>query len=280
MPHGVYIPVLLMRQTQFCKTVLGIKLVLSIKLVLNSQNTLFQSETFQILFLGFSSMPTTKKQKKATKSRGLELLSDIENLDITLGERHSERDESAKSNSARRPESVTSDIFGNGEENVYLNHTELSSGINADPGHKSASANSNAEIDRLSSELNTRLSQEVDEMMSSVNTQIQRAISDVISNQILPQIQNARSKREKFELFEDLFYTMIKMQPEMSEQMKLNHFHSLLRKNAFQTFRNISTVNRQTLEDVWSSSYANTSSLRHKRLPNISGTAWSSTPTQ
>ena len=57
-------------------------------------------------------------------------------------------------------------------------------------------------------------------------------------------------KSEKFELFEDLFHTMIKMQPEMSEQMKINHFHSLLRNNALQTFRNISTANRQTLEDV------------------------------
>ena len=43
---------------------------------------------------------------------------------------------------------------------------------------------------------------------------------------------------------------MIKMQPDMSEQMKINHFHSLLRKNTLQTFRNISTANRQTLEDV------------------------------
>ena len=57
-------------------------------------------------------------------------------------------------------------------------------------------------------------------------------------------------KSEKCELFEDLFHTMIKMQPEMSEQMKINHFHLLLRKNALQTFRNISTANRQTLEDV------------------------------
>ena len=57
-------------------------------------------------------------------------------------------------------------------------------------------------------------------------------------------------KSEKFELFEDLFHTMIKMQPEMSEQMKINHFHPLLRKIALHTFRNISTANRQTLEDV------------------------------
>ena len=38
------------------------------------------------------------------------------------------------------------------------------------------------------------------------------------------------SKNEKFELFEDLFHTMIKIQPEMTEQIKINHFHSPLRK--------------------------------------------------
>ena len=57
-------------------------------------------------------------------------------------------------------------------------------------------------------------------------------------------------KTEKFELFEDLFHTRIKMQPAMTEQMKTNHFHSLLRKGARQTFRNINSINRQTLEDV------------------------------
>ena len=57
-------------------------------------------------------------------------------------------------------------------------------------------------------------------------------------------------KSEKFELFEDLFHTMIKMQPDMTETMKINHFHSLLRKNALQTFRNINSTNRQTLEDI------------------------------
>ena len=55
---------------------------------------------------------------------------------------------------------------------------------------------------------------------------------------------------EKFELFEYLFHTMIKMQPDMWESMKINHFHSLLRKNVLQTFRNISSANRQSLEDI------------------------------
>ena len=57
-------------------------------------------------------------------------------------------------------------------------------------------------------------------------------------------------KKEKFELFEDLFHTMLKMQPEMTEAMKINHFYAHLRKEALQTFTNISAVNRKTLDDV------------------------------
>ena len=57
-------------------------------------------------------------------------------------------------------------------------------------------------------------------------------------------------KSEKFELFEDLFHTMIKMQPQVTEAMKINHFHSLLPKNALQTFRKLNSANGQTLEDI------------------------------
>ena len=50
--------------------------------------------------------------------------------------------------------------------------------------------------------------------------------------------------------FEDLFHTILKMQPEMKEAMKINHFHAHLRKEALQTFRNISALNKKTLDDV------------------------------
>ena len=36
----------------------------------------------------------------------------------------------------------------------------------------------------------------------------------------------------------------------MSDTLKVDHFHSLSRKNAQQTFRKINTTNRRTLEDV------------------------------
>ena len=57
-------------------------------------------------------------------------------------------------------------------------------------------------------------------------------------------------KNEKLELFEDLFHTMLKMQREMTEAMKINHFHAHLRKEALQTFRNISALNKKILDDV------------------------------
>ena len=138
-------------------------------------------------------MPTTRKQKKARKSRGIEMLSEIENLDIMLGENQfgrNERDESISSNRARRPESTFGDEFENNDENTQLDEREVGFGTSADFGRNSTGGNSSAEINRLSSELNSRLSIELDEMMSSVNTQIQRAISNAISGQILPQIQS------------------------------------------------------------------------------------------
>ena len=61
---------------------------------------------------------------------------------------------------------------------------------------------------------------------------------------------NFDGKNEKFELFEDLFHTMLRMQPEMTEAMKITHFYAHLRKEALQTFRNISAVNKKTLDDV------------------------------
>ena len=116
------------------------------------------------------------------------MLSDIENLDIMLGERHSEREESVNSNLARRPESTNSNLFENNEEHLYLNPREIGSSNNAGLGQNSTSANSSAEMSKISCELNSRISREKDEMMNSVSLQIQRAINDAISSQVLPQI--------------------------------------------------------------------------------------------
>ena len=44
---------------------------------------------------------------------------------------------------------------------------------------------------------------------------------------------------EKFELFDDLFQTSLKIHNQLTEECQINYFHSLVRGDALQTFNNI-----------------------------------------
>ena len=57
-------------------------------------------------------------------------------------------------------------------------------------------------------------------------------------------------ENEKFEYFEDLFHTTLRMQPNLTEDMKINHFHAHLRGLALKTFKNIQRTPTTTLEDI------------------------------
>ena len=57
-------------------------------------------------------------------------------------------------------------------------------------------------------------------------------------------------KNEKFEYFEDLFHTTLRMQPSLTEEMKINLFHAYLRGLALKTFKNIQRTPTTTLEDI------------------------------
>ena len=57
-------------------------------------------------------------------------------------------------------------------------------------------------------------------------------------------------KNEKFEYFEDLFHTTLRMQPNLTEDMKINHFHAHLRGLALKTFKNIQRTPTTTLEVI------------------------------
>ena len=105
-------------------------------------------------------MPTTRKQKKARKSRGHEMLSDIENIDIMLGENRfntREREGSLNSNLPRRSRSFASNESENENANVSRNQRNDHSRTNTENDQNSVTANSSAEINRLSSELNSRI---------------------------------------------------------------------------------------------------------------------------
>ena len=57
-------------------------------------------------------------------------------------------------------------------------------------------------------------------------------------------------KSEKFELFEDVFQTCLKIHNQLTEEDKINYFHSLMRGDALQTFKNITSPNRENLGEI------------------------------
>ena len=56
--------------------------------------------------------------------------------------------------------------------------------------------------------------------------------------------------KKKIELYEFLFHRVLKMQPQMTEAMKTNHFHAHIRKETQQTIRKKNASNRKVLDDV------------------------------
>ena len=57
-------------------------------------------------------------------------------------------------------------------------------------------------------------------------------------------------KTEKFELFEDLIQTSLKNHNQLTEDDRINYFHSLMRGDALQTFKNNNGPNRENLEEI------------------------------
>ena len=57
-------------------------------------------------------------------------------------------------------------------------------------------------------------------------------------------------KSEKFELFEDLFQTTLKLHNQLTEEDKIIYFHSLMRGVAPRTFKNITSPNRENFGEI------------------------------
>ena len=57
-------------------------------------------------------------------------------------------------------------------------------------------------------------------------------------------------KSEKFELFEDLFKTSLKVHNQLTEEDRINYFHPLMRRDALQTFKNNNGPTRENLGEI------------------------------
>ena len=107
---------------------------------------------------------------------------------------------------------------------------------------------------------NTPTTIEADQILLALQqlvTNITSANVNPISNRIskLPKsltttMPTFDGKSEKFELFEDLFQTKLKIHNQLTEEDKINYFHSLMRGDALQTFKNIDSPNRENLTEI------------------------------
>ena len=129
-------------------------------------------------------MPSTRRQKaKARKSRELDMMSDIDNLDIMLGnsgENPIERERELAD--AIEQSSVQGDYEANEYRGNIYSFTQENEPLRQNEVRQS--------FETFTNEFNLRLSQERDSMMSMVHNQKNRAISTAISERGIPEIQN------------------------------------------------------------------------------------------
>ena len=128
-------------------------------------------------------MPSTRRQKaKARKSREIDMMSDMDNLDIMLGNTGENPIERELADAIEQ-----SSVQGDAEDNEYYRDnyrgfTQENGAIRQNDVRQS--------FETFSNEFNLRLSQEMDSMMSMVHNQINRAISTAISERVIPEILN------------------------------------------------------------------------------------------
>ena len=135
-------------------------------------------------------MPATLKQEsRARKSREAKMLSELKNRDIMLDSNHFERKDSEFRNSAIRPKIPNYDAFLDCNTKCRTNSSENEIRLFAGICHNSAEIGSSSKINRLSGELNQRITLEMNRLMNIVSLQTQMAIREAIIEHALPQIQ-------------------------------------------------------------------------------------------
>ena len=123
------------------------------------------------------------------------------------------------------------------------------------PLHRRSSQNTQLLNDTLGSHADRNTSTSMTKLLEQVN-QIAQAIKKLANKNSQQSLFHPNytitfnGKNEKFEYFEDLFLTTFKMQPNLTKEMKINHFHAHLRGLALKTFKNIQRTPTLTLGDI------------------------------
>ena len=128
-------------------------------------------------------MPSTRRQKaKAKKSREMDMMSDIDNLDVMLGSGNENPIERELADAIEQ-----SSVQGDHEANEYRRDNYRTF---AQENGSLSQNEARQSFENFTSEFNLRLSQEMDSMMSMVHSQINRAINTAISERVIPENQN------------------------------------------------------------------------------------------
>ena len=131
-------------------------------------------------------MPPTRRQKaKARKSREMDILSDVDNLDVMLGCGDSNPIERELADAIEQ-----SSVQGDTESSTHPRNQYASFNYENSLPRQS---NVRQSFETFSNEFYLRLSQEMDSMMSMMHSQINRAISAAIAERVVHEIQNTVS---------------------------------------------------------------------------------------
>ena len=124
------------------------------------------------------------------------------------------------------------------------------------PLYRQSSQNTQLLNDTLGSHADRNTSTSMSKPLDPVN-QIAQATETIAKNsQSLFHPKNTlifngkNEKNEKFEYFENLFHTTLKMQPNLTEAKKIKLFHAHLRGLTLKIFKNIQRTSATTLENI------------------------------
>ena len=133
-------------------------------------------------------MLSTRRQKvKARKSRELDILSDIENMDILIGNSDTNSIERELRNVYNGSVETNRDHDSN-ERNTQGSSSQANEFRNIHDAHVGHENSDRDNLETLSSELNDRISREMNGLIGTVNVQIQRTVEEAICSQVLPQV--------------------------------------------------------------------------------------------
>ena len=130
-------------------------------------------------------MPSTRRQKaKERRSRQLDIMSDVENVDIMLGSYSRDDEENNISENEMNLDSVSS----RPQHSSNAVGEDFRSLLNTNSRENSEIAIETTRL--INEEFSNQMSRKLNEIKTSLNSQIQEAVTAAITNTVLPSIQN------------------------------------------------------------------------------------------